>query len=145
LTGRLHAFLGWHVIQNHLGAVFAAETGFRLSRPGGPATVRGADIAFLSRDRLPSADDPGFLTVPPDLVVETVSPSDRASALAEKVGWWLTHGARLVWVLDPQNRLVTTHHPDGVARVYRQNDTLQAEEVVPGFSLPLADLFVSGG
>lgn len=54
---------------------------------------------------------------------------------------YLTHGARLVWVVRPQQRTVTVYRPEGTARLLRETDTLEGEHVVPGFRLPLKELF----
>ncbi len=50
-------------------------------------------------------------------------------------------GVRLVWVVDPQSRLVTVHRPDGTGEVLSRHVALDGEDVLPGFRLPLADLF----
>jgi Uma2 family endonuclease len=69
-----------------------------------------------------------------------VSPSDRASEVAEKATAWLDAGVRLVWVVDPQARLAAVHHPGGLVTVLRQDGVLDGEDVLPGFRLPLAPL-----
>jgi Uma2 family endonuclease len=127
-----------HVEQQRLGRVYAAETGFILRRR--PDTVRAPDVAFVAADRLP-AKGRGFAELAPDLVVEVVSPSDRASEVAEKAEMWLDAGVRLVWVVDPQARLAAVHHPGGLVTVLRQDGVLDGEDVLPGFRLPLAPLF----
>jgi Uma2 family endonuclease len=77
----------------------------------------------------------------PDLVVEVVSPSDRASEVSAKAATWLDAGVRPVWVVDPQVRLASVHHPDGLVTVLREDGVLDGEGVLPGFRLSLADLF----
>jgi Uma2 family endonuclease len=128
-----------HVDEHGLGLAFAAETGFVLHR--GPDTVRASDVAFVAAGRLPAGAGRGFPELAPDLVVEVVSPSDRASEVAEKAAMWLDAGVRLVWVVDPQARLAAVHHPGGLVTVLRQDGVLDGEEVLPGFRLPLAPLF----
>ena len=88
--------LGTFVERTRAGQLFAAETGFILSRD--PDTVRAADIAFVRRDRLPVAG-PGFLEVAPDLVVEVLSPGDRPGETLAKVG-----ALPLRWVGDKPRR-----------------------------------------
>jgi len=128
-----------HVEREALGRAYAAETGFLLQR--GPDTVRAPDVAFVAADRLTSQPLPGFAELAPDLVVEVVSPSDRASEVSAKAAMWLDAGARLVWVVDPQARLAAVHHPGGLGIVLREDGALDGEDVLPGFRLPLADLF----
>ncbi len=140
LTGKLHILIGQHALERGLGRVFAAETGFRLDVDDEP-TVRAPDIAFISKERLAQADSPGFIPIPPDLAVETLSPSDTASEVTEKVQWWLDYGVRLVWVLDPANKTLTVHHPNGRSRRLAAADTLDGGDVLPGFELPLRQMF----
>lgn len=129
-----------HVRQNGLGRCYAAETGFVLHRD--PDTVRAPDLAFVSSARSSGEADSGFLDEVPDLVVEVVSPSDRASEVTQKALVWLDHGVRLVWVVDPRARLVTVHQPGDVIGLIRGEDAvLDGGEVLPGFRVSLADLF----
>jgi Uma2 family endonuclease len=124
-----------HAERRQLGRAYAAETGFLLRRR--PDTVRAPDVAFVATHRLP-APEPGFAEFVPDLVVEVVSPSDRASEVATKVAMWIDAGVRLVWVVDPQARLAAVHHPDGLVTVLREDGVLDGEDVLPGFRMPLA-------
>jgi Uma2 family endonuclease len=128
-----------HVERQGLGRAYAAETGFVLRR--GPDTVRAPDVAFVAADRVPARAGEGFLEPAPDLVVEVVSPSDRASEVAAKAAMWLDAGVRLVWVVDSQARLAAVHHPGGLVTVLREDGTLDGEDVLRGFRLPLAPLF----
>lgn len=139
-TARLHLFIHRYVFDHDLGEVLAAETGFRLDDNGQP-TVRAPDVAFVSKARAAELDTPKFARIAPDLVVETLSPDDRAGEVAEKIAWWLRHGVRLVWVLDPEHRRLTAYLPDASARVHEAVDTLEGRDVLPGFQLPLDQLF----
>src|SRR2546421_8543374 len=76
-----------HVKANQLGKVYAAETGFTIARD--PDTTRGADVAFVRKDRVPPGRLRGFFPGAPDLAVEVVSPSDRLTEVAAKVDEWL--------------------------------------------------------
>lgn len=131
--------LNVHVRQNRLGQVWAAETGFKLET--NPDTVRAPDVAFIGSERLGEADTPKFIPIAPDLAVEVNSPNDTAGEVAAKVQWWLEHGTGAVWVVDPKSRTVTTYQPDGGARVVHANETLTGGKVLPGFELPLDELF----
>jgi Uma2 family endonuclease len=113
------------------GAVFAAETGFRLSRD--PDTVRAADVAYVSEARLAQARVPGYPEMAPDLVVEVVSPGDTASEVQRKVEDWLRAGTRIVWVLYPW--------PTGEAGVLHADDFLDGAPVLPGFTCRVGNLF----
>ncbi len=134
LLGRMYAA----VDAGRLGRLFTAETGFVLRR--GPDTVRAPDVAFVRAERVPDARVPGFPALAPDLVAEVVSPTDRASEVSGKALAWLDAGVRLVWVVDPENRTVTTYQQRGVA-VLRGDDVLRGQDVLEGFALPLAELW----
>jgi len=137
ITAKLHGYLFLYLNENPIGELYAAETGFR--EPG-QQTVRAPDIALIQTDRLPT-NPTGFSEVMPDLAVETISPNETVSETAKKTTWWLKQGVRLVWNVDPETKQVTAHHPDGQARVYAEDQTLDAGDVLPGFTLELTKLF----
>ena len=140
LALRLGRFLGAFVDERGLGVVVGAETGFILARD--PDTVLAPDAAFVRADRLPPEDDQtGFLSLAPDLVIEVVSPSDRAGKVRAKVQEYLAAGVPLVWLLRPDQRTVQVSRGDGTTTTLAEGDTLDGEAVLPGFQLPVADLF----
>ena len=123
-----------------MGKVFAAETGFVLSR--NPDTVVGADVAFIRADRIPASGLPkGFWEGAPDLAVETISPSDSLEDVEEKVDAYLAAGARAVVVLNPRRKTITTHRSGRNPSVQHVGDILQLDDIVPGFSCPAASVF----
>lgn len=140
VTHILGLILGNHVRSRKLGLVYAAETGFLLTRD--PDTVRAPDVAFVGRERAVGIDDDqGFVTAVPDLVGEVVSPRDSFSDVEEKVLAWLTAGTRLVIVVDPSTRTLHAYRgPDRVA-VLREGESLDAGDVVPGLTIGVAELF----
>ncbi len=136
LAAALRAF----VHPRRLGRIVVGEVGFVLRR--NPDTVRAADIAFVRRERLPAGDLPrGFFEGAPDLVVEILSPSDRYTDILRKVGEWLEAGAAMVWVVDPEHHGVMVFRPDGTLRLLGESDSLEGEEVLPGFRYPVGELF----
>ena len=123
-----------------LGRTTGAETGYRLGRD--PDTVRAPDFAFVARGRItPEMDQTRYLDLAPDLVVEVMSPSDTARSVAAKVRDYINAGVRLIWVLDPRRRTVRIHRPGEEPRLLREGDELSGEDVLPGFTYPVADLF----
>lgn len=139
VTARLGKRLMDVVEARGLGSVLAAETGFLISAD--PDTVRAADIAFVTQERLPDPDLPGYPALAPDLVVEVSSPGDRPGETLTKVGEWLTAGTRLVWVVDPTRLLARVYRSDGSEAVLGVGESLDGEDVVPGFSCPLDAIF----
>ncbi len=119
------------------------ETGYWLT--SGPDDVRAPDVSFVSSARLPGEEVVnGFVTQAPDLAVEVVSPNDRESEIADKVDTYLAAGVQRVWVVRPEQKTVTVHRPGGDSHTYRIGDALSSDDAtfsVPGFSLPLAELF----
>jgi Uma2 family endonuclease len=131
----LHTF----VRQHDLGRV-VVESGFRLGSQ--PDTVRGPDVAFITRERIPAEGLPrAFFEGAPDLAVEIVSPTDNATELEIKVHDYLRNGAQRVWVVYPDSRRVAVHRPDGTARWYSEDAAIEDQEFLPGFSLPLREIF----
>jgi Uma2 family endonuclease len=129
-----------HVEAGQLGEVRRAEIGFLLTTS--PDTVRAPDVAFLSREHLARLGAiTGYFPGSPDLVVEVISPNDRYTEVDEKVAEWLEHGARLVFVVNPRRRTVAVHRADGSVRILGLDDTLDGEDIVPGWSMAVRDLF----
>jgi Uma2 family endonuclease len=139
LAHELARLVGNFVAEHDLGRVYAAETGFILSRD--PDTVRAPDVAFVTKDRLPPRPIRGFFPGAPDLAVEVVSPTDRLADVHEKVNQWLAAGTRSVWVVDPVNRTLEVNRPDGSVTRLRQPDELRDDPALPGFVLSMAELF----
>lgn len=139
LTTKLSALILAYTEKNGLGLTLA-EPGFLLSDD--PPTVRGPDIAFISRGNLPARGFPRtFWRVPPDLAVEVVSPSNTRAEIREKVLEYLSAGTRLVWVVDPRTRSVTAYRSRTDVRVLTGSDSLGGYDVLPGFRLRVSDLF----
>jgi Uma2 family endonuclease len=131
--------LGVYVEDRDLGLVLV-DTGFVFEDD--PPTLRVPDVAFIRAERLPPPDElPLFSRVAPDLAIEVVSPNDAPAEIAEKVAFDLAHGVPLVWVAYPRPRQVSVHRPGQEPHTLGVGDTLEGEDVVPGFRLALADLF----
>jgi Uma2 family endonuclease len=126
------------VSANKLGHVTSNDAGFISER--NPDTVRGPDVAYWNSARVREVPE-GYFEVPPDLAVEVVSPNDTHLRVQEKVRHYLTHGVRMVWVVDPELRIVTVYRSKELARTLEETDTLSGEDVLPGFRCRVADLF----
>lgn len=100
------------------------------------------DLAFVRGERLPPREQwQGFLRLAPDLAVEILSPNDRAGYVTDKVMAYLDAGTQLVWLVDPRRHLVTVYTADRLARLLRSGESLDGGAVLPGFALPLDELF----
>ncbi len=139
LQVRLTELLRRHIREAGLELVCVGNLGVILSEE--PATVRGPDAAVIRKERLPDPHHAGFLHGAPDLVIEVLSPSNRAADVAEKVSEYLAAGARSVWVVDPRARTVAVHEAVHGATVLGETGALDGGDVVPGLRLPVAALF----
>jgi Uma2 family endonuclease len=124
---------------HNLGKVLAGEVGIYTRR--NPDTVRGADVLFISNERYVQRKSPGYLDVAPDLVVEILSPNDRWTETTQKLREYFAIGVRLVWVADPQARNVYAYRALTDVREFTENDDLPGDDVLPGFSVKVAQLF----
>ena len=124
---------------NNLGRTFGGNTGFLLEQ--GPDHVRAPDVAFVRRERVEAIGRQiRYWPEAPDLAIEVISPDDRYTEVNEKVADWLAAGTRMVVVVNPRNRTVNVHTPDS-AITLEMGDTLDGGDVVPGWQMPLADVF----
>jgi Uma2 family endonuclease len=131
--------LGPFIRARNLG-VITGEAGMMRLFPG---LVRIPDVAFAHWDRLPNRRMPA-VSVPavvPDLVVEVLSPSNTEAEMARKRQEYFGAGVRLVWMVDPDARTVTVYTAPHQSTTLGEADTLSGDPVLPGFTLPLRDLF----
>ena len=131
--------LGHHVRTHGLGRVFAAETGFRLG--SNPDTVLAPDAAFVSSERMGPSVGKGYRSGAPDLVVEVVSPRDASAEVEAKVLRWVAAGCRMVVVVNPARRAATVHCASAEVLRLTGDDEVDGGDVVPGWRLPLRELF----
>jgi Uma2 family endonuclease len=139
LNARLRAF----VKSQKLGGV-TSETDMKLAHD----VVRRPDVAFISAERLRGIDRHKVpVPLSPDLVIEIVSENDRADDLILKVTQYLAAGTRAVWLLYPNTRLAYRYVPGKLEPEVRSADAGHAfdePELLPGFSLPLAEILQHG-
>lgn len=132
--------LGNFVEEHDLGHVMSNDSFVKVEND--PDTLRGADVLFISYDRLPKGRVPdGVLDVIPELAVEVVSPTDVWTKLFGKVHEYLDAGVKAVVILDPRSETASVYRPDVVQQVFAKTDTLTVPEVLIGFSVPVAKLF----
>ncbi|HKR02531.1 MAG TPA: Uma2 family endonuclease [Pyrinomonadaceae bacterium] len=132
--------LGHYIKSRKLGKIYLAETGFKLQ--SNPDTVRAPDIAFIRQERFEQAGNtPGYWSGAPDLAVEVNTPGDTVAEVEEKVTEWLAAGTRMVWVVSPKLKTVTVYRSLTDIVMLTEKDTLDGGEVVPGFQIPVAEIF----
>ena len=140
IAARLVQRIGAHAEAHRLGVVLTCDSGFVLHRE--PDTVRAPDVAFVSYERYKAfGDETLALPGPPDLAIEVLSPSDTAAKMHAKVADYLAAGTPLVWVVDPDRRQVRSYRNLLEPQVAAESDELAADDLLPGLSLPVADIF----
>jgi len=132
--------LGVYVRQHRLGMVFGDSTGYELVRV--PHTVRVPDVSFVRAERLPpDGVRAGLFKFAPDLAIEVLSPSERASEVEEKLRDYISAGTAQVWVADPVRRTIMTVSGDAPVRWLAEGETLDGGTVIPGFACPVTAVF----
>lgn len=140
IAGNTYAAFRSFVRKHKLGIVVTAETGFILAH--NPDTVRGADVAYISSERLARQKNmEKFFDGPPDLAVEVVSPTDRAADIEEKILDYLHANTRLLLVIYPRTKTIAVYRPGKDVQSLSIEDTLEGYDVLPGFSVPVREIF----
>jgi len=139
ISARITNPLSTYLWDNDIGEIYV-EGGFVLQL--NPDTVLGPDIAAVLKHRLlPEEEEIGLMHQAPDLVVEIMSPGDRASEVLDKVMRYLNAGVAIVWVVDPERRRIVVWKADRTYQELHASDTLDGGELLPGFQLALAKVF----
>src|SRR5881397_1893555 len=134
LAANLAYYLSDFVRRHGSGAIFAQDTEFKIASD--PDSVRAPDVAFVARERTGLIRSRGYAELAPDLLAEILSPDDRPAEVLAKVADWLAAGTKLVWVIDPERSEVRVYRQDGSLSVLREGDSLDGEDVLPGFTCP---------
>lgn len=138
IGGRVYALFVEHGEKRGLGWAFPAETGFVLFDDR--RTVRSPDAAFIVRDRLAAVPEE-FIPTAPDLAVEVLSPSDRMADALAKVAMYPQAGVQIVWPVNPASETVTVFLTDAAPATRQMTDTLDGGDVLPGLTIPVAEIF----
>jgi len=118
--------------------VMTGEVGIFTKRA--PDSVRGADVLFISKERLAKIPDRGFLEVAPELVVEVRSPDETKHDIQQKINEYLMIGVKWVWYFYPKTHGCVVHTPKDVQKL-AENDVLIGEEILTGLKIKLSALF----
>ena len=139
--------LNTFVRRHGLGKVTGADGAYDLTKPGQKATALAPDVAFVRAERVPPRTSPQYKKawpLAPDLAVEVASPHQYRRGMAAKAKRYLRAGVRLVWIVWPNRREVDMWRPgdEQPSTTLRGTDALDGLDVLPGFTYPVADLFV---
>ena len=129
-----------YILPKKLGIILDSSTAFKMKS----GNKRSPDISFFAKERLQGLEElpTGFLEGAPDLTIEVLSPGHPIEEIDDKLVEYFENGARLVWVINPNQHYVLVYRsaqePD---RLLKSIDSLDGEDIIPGFGFPLADLF----
>lgn len=139
LEARLVRYLDTFVEERQLGWVLCGETGIYIRR--NPDTVRGMDIAVISKERLPTIPTSGYLEAVPELIVEILSPGDRWENFDHKLQDYFSIGVDQVWVVHPRLKAVYVYYTADQRTVLGSDATLAGAGILAGFSVAVRALF----
>jgi len=129
--------LGSHVYDNKLGELFDGQTGFRMST----GDVLSPDLSFVSTARLTGRSLETFFEGAPDVAVEFLSPSESKKYIEKKLELYFFNGTQLAWVIDTRKKVIAVHRDARSGKFLTAGEILTGEEVVRGFSIPVASVF----
>ena len=136
-TARFGAALGTYSDNNDYRVV-TGRAGFQLESD--PDTVRAPDIGWVAPGRITECGN-YYPRLAPDLAVEIKSPEETAAEMDERADMWLGFGVKLVWAGDPETTTVTRYRPGQEPEVLGEDDILDGGDLLPGFSIPVWQLF----
>ena len=141
LASNIGRYLWNHLDNRDLGVILGSDGMMRLR----PRLVRIPDVSFISWDQIPSGKFPSK-PIPdlfPDLAVEVLSDSNTVAEIDRKLSEYFEAGCRLAWIIDPKTHTADVYTSPTQCRHLRPNQTLEGGDVLPGFKLPLKELFAS--
>ncbi len=138
ITKRYHRY----DLEDKLGQMWSATT-FDV----GTGWMPIPDLGFMTSAHIPVETEKSVKGVP-DLVVEVHSPSDLDSkpgrnAAQKKIRQWQEVGVPLIWAINPRQKTVEIYHQGQASPIFMLGvaDELDGENIIPGFRMPVADLF----
>jgi len=134
VAGKIMVSLGSFVYERNLGRVYIAEAGYRLARD--PDTVRAPDVSFVRTERVRKSSR--FIEGAPDVAFEVVSPTDSYDEIDQRTRDFLRAGTTAVVIVNPRTKSARVHRASGVTDVA---DVITIPDVLPGWQLPLSELF----
>lgn len=136
---RLCLSIGTFIEERQLGYGYVGNPGFFITSD--PDTVLAPDFAFIRKERAAAIlNQPGFMRIAPDFLIEVLAPSERAIHHFAKLRLYLQAGVQLIWVVFPVERLIAVYAAGGAVTFLREHETLDGGDVLPGFSLAVSEL-----
>jgi Uma2 family endonuclease len=132
---RLAAYLGMFIVQRKLGRIKGADGGYMIA-----GERYSPDFGFTAQAKKPRPIGELYDSIPPDLVVERLSPSNRDREMRIRINNYLSVGA-IVWLVEPEEHRIEIYVTGQPVKLLWENDTLDGGTLLPGFTLPVKDIF----
>ena len=128
-------------IRAYIRAVGSGRVGVEIRHrlPGDEHNARQPDIAYYADNETPIVER-GAVPHMPDLAVEVKSPDDTYNEMREKADYYLANGARMVWLVYPEKRLVEVRHHDADTQFVTEEESIEGGNILPGFTLAVRDI-----
>lgn len=142
ITANTSSKISEYLRRNPIGDVFGGGGSYQCF-PNDPSRVCRPVVSFIRAGRLPQEQfERGHVRIAPDLAVEVISPTDLHYDVNSKLEDYFSAGIPLVWLVNPDTRTVTVYRRAGadISRL-QVGDTLMGDDILPGFSCPVVDLF----
>ena len=142
VNGEVYHLLRKYQDERGLTGKAFVDAGFVLGLRRDPERMRSPDVSYVSQAKIDAHPNPErIFRCLPELAVEIDLTSGKKPGGLQRILDYLEAGVPLVWVIDPHSRTATVYRPDGSARLVRSDESLEGEDVLPGFRLELAALF----
>lgn len=140
LASNLTIFLGGYVLAHKLGVICDSSTAFTMKA----GNKRAPNVSFITKERLQGIKrlPKGFFSGAPDLVVEIISPNNTFAELHGKMIEYFANECRLAWLIHPDEQSILVYRSPRPDRLLKITDNLDGEEIIPGFSMPISNLFM---
>lgn len=127
------------VSERKLGIVCGSSAGYWMKS----GNLRSPDVSFIRKERLQGYKRPpkGFFQGSPDIAIEILSPTDTVEGLHGKIVEYFENDTKLAWVVNPEEQTVLIYHSPQPSKLLTKNDLLDGEEILKGFTFPIAELF----
>lgn len=135
IASRINGYLFMYLLNNDIGHLTGEAGGYKVS-----GERYAPDVAFLAYEKQKELNPKGYNDTPPDLAVEVTSPTDKDEQLRVKIANYQAAGT-IVWVVDLDNEQVEIYKPGQPVKIMDKKGILQAESILPGFTLAVKDIF----
>ncbi len=138
IATRLTIEFGIYLKTNQIGRVYGDNTLFQIGE-----NKRIPDVSFVSAEKISADGEPlEIWNFAPDLAIEVISPSERHNQVEKKIREYFAAGVVQVWKIVPELKILTVYFSATETKILSEIDTITCEEILPGFSLKLSDIFI---